>query len=154
MAAIHKIGEDFFEDSFSLIALHTSLEDYALGYALNKSLKVNFRRTRKDFEIKPSVSFHIFEWRDEVNDSHWSLIANNSVKLVYTSGRDLFGDEPTFAKNYLLPEYKEVDFFIKIEQDYLDGTHLIVKQLLGMPEILTAYRIDVENLKSKNNLIF
>ncbi len=154
MAAIHKINEDFFEDSFSLIALHSSMEDYALGYAINKNLKTNFRRTKTDLEIKQSVSFSIFEWRDEVNDSHWALIANNSIKEVYTAGRDLFVDEPSFAKHNLLPEYKEVDFFIKIEQDYLDGTHLIVKQLLAMPEILTAYKIDVENLKSKNNLIF
>lgn len=154
MAAIHKISEDLFEDTFSLIALHSTLEDFALVYAINKSLKTKFRRLRTDFELKQSVCFSIFEWKDGSNDSHWTLIANESVKKVYAAGKDLFADEPTYAKNYLLPEYKEVDFFLKIEQDDLDSTHEIVKRLLSMPRILTAYKIDVEKLKSRNNLIF
>jgi len=154
MAAIHKISEDLFEDSFSLIALHSSLEDYALVYAVNENFKANFVRHKKDLEIKQSISFPIFEWRDDVNDRYWTLIANNSVKEMYTAGEDLFVDEPSYTKQYLLPEYKEVDFFMKIEQDNLDGTYEIVKKLLAMPKILTAYKIDIEKLKSKNNLIF
>jgi len=154
MAAIHKISEDLFEDSFSLIALHSSLDDYALVYAINESLKANFKRHKKDLEIKQSISFPIFEWKDDINDSYWSLIANNSIKVMYAAGEDLFVDEPSFAKHYLIPEFKEVDFFMKIEQDDLDGTYEIVKKLLAMPKILTAYKIDIEKLKSKNNLIF
>ena len=154
MAAIHKISEDLFEDSFSLIAVHSSLEDYALVYAINEGLKANFKRSRTDLEIKQSISFSIFEWRDDVNDSLWTLISGNSIKNLVAAGRDLFVDEPSFTKRYFLPEYKEVDFFLKIEQDDLDGTHKIVKLLLAMPKILTAYKIDVDKLKSKNNLIF
>lgn len=155
MSAIHKISEDLFEDTFSLLALHSSLEDYALVYAVNESLKAGFKRSKKDLEIKQSISFPIFEWRDNVNDSYWTLISNNSLKEeMYTTEKDLFIDVPSFKQHYLLPEYREVDYFLKIEQDDLDGTHEILKKLLAMPKILTAYKIDVQKLKSKSNLIF
>ncbi len=51
MATTHRILDDFYEESFSLIAIHCSLEDYALVYALNRYLKTQFRRLRTDLDI-------------------------------------------------------------------------------------------------------
>ena len=154
MSAVHKISEDFFEDSFTLIALHSSLEDFAMVYAINLGIKTVFKRLPNDLELEAQLSFPIFEWQDKVNDRYWTLIANSRTKKEETIRTDLFQDEPSFAKYHLIPEYKEVDYFIKIEHDNDLNEPALVKSLLAIPKLVTAYSIDAERLKSRNNLIF
>ena len=154
MMAIHKITDDFYEDSFTLLALHSSMEDYALVYALNLCLKSNFKRSSKDLDISEYVSFPIFEWKDNSNDSYWTLITNTSLQEENTARADLFMNEPLFTKHQLLPEHKDADYLLKIEHDDDSIEEQTVKQLLTIPKIITAYALDVNHLKSKNNLIF
>ena len=54
---------------------------------------------------------------------------------------------------YLLPEFKKVNYFLKIENTNLRLIE-ILSHLNSIHQIATAYVVDVENLKSKNNLIF
>lgn len=154
MATVHKISGDFYEDSFALIALHSSMEDYAMAYAINLSLNFNFRRAKEDLDVSKKISFPIFEWKDEVNDRYYTLIANSSSKEEDKDQDGLFKFEPSFTKYHLIPEYKEVDYLLKIEQDDMDVEEGIIKSILSIPRIITAYILDTENLKSKNNLIF
>ena len=53
-----------------------------------------------------------------------------------------------------MPEYKDVDYFLKIEQDEITFEQDIVKSILTIPQIVTAYMVETNKLKSKNNLIF
>ncbi|MFS4492603.1 IPExxxVDY family protein [Maribacter sp. 2308TA10-17] len=154
MMAIHKITDDFYEDSFTLLALHSSMEDYALVYALNLCLKSNFKRSSKDLDISEHISFPIFEWRDNSNDSYWTLITNTSLQEENTVRTDLFMNEPSFTKHQLVPEHKDADYLLKIEHDDDSIEGKTVKKLLTIPKIITAYVLDVDHLKSKNNLIF
>ncbi|MCK0158581.1 IPExxxVDY family protein [Cellulophaga sp. F20128] len=154
MATTHKISEDFFEDSFLLIALHSNLEDYAIGYSFNLHLKSNFKRAKTDLDVNQHISFPFFEWDDIKNDIRWTLISNHS-KLEELEKQDgLFSNESSYTTHYLIPEHKEVDYFLKIEQEDEKELESILKQIVNMPNVVTAYSIDVENLKSKNNLIF
>ena len=154
MMAIHKITADFYEDSFTLVALHSSMEDFAMVYAINLCLKSNFKRTTQDLELSDHISFPIFEWRDFHNDSYWTLLSNNSIQEESLVGSDLFANEPSFSKHNLVPEYKEADYLLKIEHDDNSLEEKVVRQLQAIPRIITAYILDVEQLKSKNNLIF
>lgn len=154
MMAIHKITDDFYEDSFTLLALHSSMEDYAMVYALNLCLKSNFKRSSKDLDLSEDISFPIFEWRDEQNDSYWTLITNNSTQEEGLVGSDLFANEPSYTKHHLVPEFKDADYLLKIEHDDDSIEERVVKQLQTIPKIITAYILEVDNLKSKNNLIF
>lgn len=154
MVAVHKITEDFYEDSFTLIALHSSLEDHALAYALNLGTKSLFKRALKDLEISEHMSFPFFEWQDDINDRYWTLITNTSIKKESLAGRDLFQDESSFARHHLVPEHKDVDYFIKIEHDDDLNDAALIKMLLSIPKMITAYTVDANKLKSKNNLIF
>jgi len=154
MMAIHKIIDDFYEDSFTLLALHSSMEDYAIVYALNSCLKSNFKRLAKDLDLTEHISFPIFEWRDQQNDSYWTLIANNSSQEESLIGNDLFANEPSYTKHHLVPEYKDADYLLKIEHDDDDLEEVLIKQLQTIPKIITAYILEVDTLKSKNNLIF
>ena len=152
--AIHKITDDFYEDSFALLALHSSMEDYSMVYALNLCLKSNFKRSAKDLDISEHISFPIFEWKDDSNDSYWTLITNTSLQEENLVRTDLFVNEPSYTKHQLLTEHKDVDYLLKIEHDDDNLVEQTVKQLLTIPKIITAYILEVEHLKSKSNLIF
>jgi len=154
MVAVHKISGDFYEDSFTLIALHSSMEDFAIVYAINKGIKSIFKRSSKDLELSEHLSFPFFEWQDDLNDRYWTLIANESTKKERLERGGLFQDEPSFAKRHLVSEYKEVDYFMKIEHDDDLDEEMLLKRLLDIPKMVTAYSIDIDKLKSKNNLIF
>ena len=154
MTAIHKIDDDFYDDSFLLIALHSTLADYALAYQLNKILKANFKRTKKDFDLAENSVFSCFEWQDTYQDRYWVLVANPSLKQELLTNNDLFQDEATYRIPRLIPELKDVDYFIKVEEDGEQGCDEIIKKVLTMPKVMAAYEVDMKKLRSKNNLIF
>ena len=154
MTAVHKISGDFYEEPYSLVALHSSMEGFTMVYAINLVLRATFKRSSKDLELSEHMSFPFFEWQDDQNDRYWTLIANESIKKERLVREGLFQDEPTYIKHYLVPEYKDVDYFVKIEHDDDFNENMLVKSLLTIPKIVTAYSIDAEKLKSKNNLIF
>ena len=154
MAAIYKINDDFYDESFILIALHTTLDDYALVYGLNQSLKAKFVRARKDFNLAENKSFPIFEWDDEFHDIYWVLVANHGSEHELIPNNDLFQNETISNKPRLIREYKDVDYLLKIETEKEYDTSLLIKNILMMPRIMAAYEISTEKLKSKNNLIF
>ena len=154
MMAVHKITDDFYEDSFTLLALHSSMEDYSIVYALNLCLKANFKRSPEDLDISDHISFPIFEWKDDKNDTYWTLITNNSLQEEKLTRSDLFENEPSFTMHHLLPEHKDADYLLKIDHDDCNLEKDTVRQLLTILRIITAYILDVEQLKSKSNLIF
>ncbi len=154
MAAVYKINEDFYDDSFLLIAIHSSLEDYAIVYHLNKTLKANFKRSNIDFDLKENSSFPWFDWVDQFHDRYWVLIANQSTKQELQVNNDLFQNETTYSRPRLVPEYKDVDYFLKIEEEEGLESDDIVKMLTKIPKVITAYTVSTDKLKSKKNLIF
>jgi hypothetical protein len=154
MAATHRILDDFYDESFSLFALHSSLEDYAIAYSLNRQLKTRFRRLPKDLDIARGVSFPIFEWKDLVNDKYWTLISNICRKEDKSGSEDLFINEPSHSTYYLLPEYKDVDYVIKIEGEPAEAEMQLPESLADIPGLIAAYALDTNKLKSKKNLIF
>ncbi len=154
MTAVYKISGDLYEENFALIALHSTMNDYSVVYALNNVLKSSFVRAPKDLELSEHMSFPFFEWQDDQHDRYWVVLANKSTKKELLVRDGLFQDEPSFAKHHLVPEQKEVDYFIKIEHDDDLETSELVKKILTIPKIITAYSLDADMLKSKNNLIF
>lgn len=66
--------------------------------------------------------------------------------------------EETTTKNvttYLLPEFKKVDYLIKIETDF-ENTPIrkTLSQVQEIKEVISAYVVESEHIKSKKNLIF
>ncbi|MCM4166653.1 hypothetical protein KCTC52924_01500 [Arenibacter antarcticus] len=154
MAAIYKISEDIYDEHFTLIALHSSIEDYSLVYALNSYLKIKLKRAVKDLEISSIRTFPFFDWTDEIHDRYYTLISNNSIVREELNEGNLFQDQPSFTAYSLIPEYKDVDYFLKVEHDEMDVDESILKSVLSIPKVITAYSVDANKLKSKNNLIF
>ncbi|MFS4454497.1 IPExxxVDY family protein [Maribacter sp. 2304DJ31-5] len=154
MAAVYKISDDFYDDSFLLIALHTTLEDYSMVYRLNQNLKAEFKRVKSDLDLGENGSFPLFEWQDDYDGGYWVLISNQSSKQLFLSNNDLFEHEPTASYPKLVPDLKDVDYFLKIEEGEEIDNKEILKTILGMPRIMAAYEVETDKLKSKNNLIF
>lgn len=154
MVPSHKISDDFYGELYTFIGLRTNLEDHALVFAINRYLKSNFKRTKKDLELSENFSFPVFEWKDLINDRYWTLIPNKSHKIALLEDGSLFGEEPSYTTFYVIPEHREVDYILKLEQEDNDLEEQLVKALFKIPNILTAYSLDTTKLKQKNNLIF
>ncbi len=158
--AVHKLlVDDFYDASFSLIAIHCRLEDYRLAYHLNKHLSINLVRLPQDLDYKYlDANYSIYEWKDEQQQTTWNFISNVCKKeeASLQSSGSLFNTDQTMLKTYhLMPEFKKVDFFIKIttDEESIDERELLNK-LNNIPQLITTYSIDTEHIKSKDNLIF
>src|SRR6478609_6410321 len=89
--AVHKLHlDDLYDDDFELIAIHSRLEDYRLAYFLNKNLHILLGKSKNSIEI-----------------------AANSK-----NSQDLFLDTEMETSIYLIPEFKKVDYFLKIENNH------------------------------------
>ncbi len=159
--AIHKLLiDDFITIDYGLIAIHSPLEDYRLAYFINRELAILLEKSPGDitFTINEGESgFSRFVYED-ANDTFWNLVQNrNSIVSNETEIASLFGqtgmDVTTSA--FLLPEFKKVDYILKIENTPdVFALDTVVSSLLSVKHITTAYTIDHKKLKSKNNLIF
>lgn len=158
--ALHKlVVDDFYDTSFSLLAIHCKLEDYRLAYLLNKHLGLNLSRMDRDLDYKYfAASYSIYEWQDNENETSWNLVSNvckREEDSLQSSG-SLFTNQNKILKTfYLLPEFKNVDYLLKISDETLSFKEKIVLNIIqSIPQVITSYSIDVEELKSKDNLIF
>lgn len=153
MGAIHHIWEELLDEaSFDLFAIHCQSEDHSLAYALNELYGISLCRDREDLALDASTCFAIFHCKDEVAFQEWTLFRNAGWSLEAGTQEGLFPGQPSEVRRYLIPEKKEVDYFLKVEGgDDPDG---LLTKLLSIPRLVTAYRLDAAGLKSKLNLIY
>ncbi|MBR9845366.1 MAG: IPExxxVDY family protein [Algicola sp.] len=158
--AMHKLlVDDFYDTSFALLAIHCRLEDYRLAYLLNKQLGLNLKRKPQDLDYKYfAASYAIYEWDDVILDTTWNLVSNICRKeedSLQSSG-SLFDNQNTVMKTYnLLPEFKNVDYLIKVTNENLNFNEKhIINKIQSIPQVITSYAIDIDQIKSKDHLIF
>jgi len=129
-----------YDYNFILIGLVSHTKDYRLCYELNKKLDY-FLQKANNLEIyinkrRETSVFSFYEYENEDGD-YFYLISNKG------------------SRTYLIPEQKQLDFFLMIKQlsDFVDEKKLIA-ELKTIPLLLGAYSIDAKGLKSRENLIF
>lgn len=153
---IHSLGSVLCEDEYSLIGIHTALEDYKLAYVINKKLGTQFHKSKKDLsfeKIKKNASFSTYNYSNQKYDFELFLIANSSKRENQNVSNELLLTSET--KTYLIPEKKKVDFFIKITGN-LQYSFIVktVNKINTIDQIITSYAIDKDTLKSKDFFIF
>ena len=158
--AVHKLMiDDFVTVDYTLIAIHSSLEDYRLAYFVNRELKIRLQKCptgislRQKKESTAYFSRYIFE--DDDNDAAWNLIQNkNSLVSTQITNISLFTEAglSVTTSALFIPEMKTVDYILKVEN--AEAGDNVISKLLDIKYIATAYKIDHYKLKSKNNLIF
>ncbi|KAB1070009.1 IPExxxVDY family protein [Tamlana haliotis] len=160
MAVQKFVLDDSFDDAaYTLIGVHCSLEDYRLAFFINRRLGTALKRKKDDLDFNNGqVTYSIYEWEDDKQLTTWSLVSNicKREELQIRDYESLFDTQEKIIKTFhLLPEYKTVNFLLKIETEFSSSkTKYILDCLLKIPQIATAYSIDSSILKSKDNLIF
>lgn len=154
MLTTHKISADLYDDCFSLIAIHSNLEDYAITYTINSSCGLYLKRMKKDLHLDENKSFSVFDWDDEINDVYWTLISNKCEVEEETPSVGLFGNNISRRTDHLVKERKEVDYFLKVDATDEAVFSQKIKAINQISKVITAYPLDTQNLKSKRNLIF
>ncbi len=158
----HKLHIDDFEDlEYSLIAIHTNLENFRLGFFINKILNLELRKNEIEISIyikDGKTSFASLVYDDEIKAIYWNLLENKNEVIVNKTNPmiDLFSENKikTIKKVYLLPEFKKVDYFLKINHSGAIDEQEIISKLQTIDRISTIYNVDIDTIKNKNNLIF
>jgi hypothetical protein len=145
-----------YDHDYTLIGIHSILEDFRIAYFLNLNLNINLKRFEEDLDFpSKNCSFPFYIYENEATFTTWSLISN---KYVYADHQGqlknkLFNE--VTKTSYLITEKNTVDYFIKIN-GILSPSSLqnILTKINNTFHIITSYSIDPYNLKSKENLIF
>ncbi len=156
----HKLLLDEVEEDYLLLAIHSSLEDYKIAYFLNKYLQVNFSRARQDLDFNHGLVqalYPLYFFKEPAKYRNYFLIKNKfkgTLKKVISSGSLFTEEDVTTKSSFLIPEYKVVDYFLKIDEDMNnDQKQNLINKIGIIPGIQTIYEVDHTQLKSKNNLI-
>jgi len=161
--AVHKLDfGDFDEIDYHLIAIHTSLEDYRLAYFINQKLAINLYKNKNEIQInikEGETQFSRFYYNNIKKGVSWNLLQNKNevIQINKEITQNLFSNIKleVSTKVYLLPEFKKVDFFLKIENsEEAMNLNDIQTQLNTIENISTAYTVETNKIKSKYNLIF
>ena len=66
--------DDFLDDDFELLAIHTTLESYHLAYFMNLAFDILLKKT------DGIPDFDFYEFNDIKNQSLWNLVANKGAQ--------------------------------------------------------------------------
>jgi len=154
--------EDDFKEDFQILAIHCGVEAYKMAFYLNKYLQLRLKRRRTDLEYSKDgleIQFPLYEYKDNSKYTVFNLISNTckSATANTTASGGLFEltASEEYITTYLIPEYKKVDYFLKITSEH---EQISIKNLLSevnkMKPVISSYLIENEHIKSKNNLIF
>jgi hypothetical protein len=150
---------DFDEVYYRLIGIHSVQEDYRLAFLINQKLPITLSKSKQTVSIKTKegeVFFSKFVYEANDMSPKWTLIQNiNEIVMEKTNNQNLFENEilTIETKVFLLPEVKKVDYLLKIENIDSDfDVFEIIKTIKEIQSITAVY--EIQNIKSKNNLIF
>lgn len=127
-----------YDFDFTLLGISCHEPDYRFGWMVNRATGMNFRREEDlNVPLKEGHSMHpIFSCHIEENFCTYYLIANKGTQGL------------------LIPESRNTDYFFMIkgpvQQDSLDE---LIKNLKGINKVLTVFTVNVNELKSKYNLL-
>ncbi|EOR95894.1 hypothetical protein ADIARSV_0907 [Arcticibacter svalbardensis MN12-7] len=125
---------------FVLIAVTSSLKDYLLCFKINRQIFTDFARIE-------DLSVHLTNIGDVFFSRYYYQLPESETDLFLLANKGTEG--------YLIPEMKNVDYFILIK-NYMDENDLefIIEGLNKLPDILNATEVSPQKIKSIENLIF
>lgn len=149
---------DFDICDFKLIGIHSQQEPHKLAYLINSVLRTSFKRMKNDLDLTvsgKSISFPIFDYFNKEWDTKSYLICNKvNTEQEFVAVNNLFETEDLVTSEFLLEDYKRVDYLLKID-DELDifNPELIIKKLIKMHQISMVYIIESHAIKHPEHLI-
>lgn len=135
------IAQEFFEDAL-ILGIVAPVKDYQFCWQLNQVLGFDFR-INHDFEIqltrkKREYFFSIYEYKVP------------SITLTHYLYNNQFDGE------YLLPEFKHLDFVWLIKGDPFDSEELkaLIHSIKSLNSVQLVTEMTNEKIKNKQHLIF
>lgn len=135
------LAEEFFEDS-TLLGIVAPVKDYQFSWHLNQLLGIDFR-VNNDIEIQLTKKqrkyfFSIYEY---------AVPAITLVHYLYNNQND---------GEYLLPEFKHLDFLWLIKGDPISAEDLkiLVQSIRTIAAVQLVTEMTNEKIKNKQHLIF
>ena len=128
---------------FSLLAIASQVKEYKLAWLINRELGIRL--------IKQKDAIFQFLGNDKLCISHYLYQTEHSrVRLIYNQS----ASEAAPGK-FLIPELKQFDFLMIIEgfEDSL-VTREVRDLIRSIDGVQMANQIDLDQLKSRDNLIF
>jgi hypothetical protein len=128
-----------FEYDFQLIGISSHAKDYRLSWELNKKFDINLVKEEEVvFSSKKSgiKEFSMYFYQDDLEERDVRLIGNKS------------------GGSYLVPEKKAADFFLMLYDYNSLEINEMMREIRKINVVLTAFELDVNTLKSKENLLF
>jgi hypothetical protein len=137
-----------------LLAIHSSLEGFQIAFYLNQISRTKFKRDQDITLDTKKAAFSSFKWENYLIDVNTLLFSNKyllQLEQENTNNNTLF-DLPLRNEVYLIPEFKQVDFFIK--SNHLETIQLLFKPLNLWSATAMVYEIPSNKIKNRLNLIF
>lgn len=154
--AVYKLQlEEFNTAEYELIAIHTTIEISKLAYVLNQKLNTRFKYINPidKTERTQKGCFELYSFEDIEKEIFWNLIENKTIIKNGNNFNSIFNQVDQIM--YLIPEYKKVDFILKIDgdQDFFD-INKILETISNIKPISTSYKMEKNKIKKISNLIF
>ena len=137
----HDLAEAFFEDT-RLLGIMAPEKDYQFCWQINSLLGMDFR-INHEIEIslkkrKRDYFFCVFEYH-EPTSALCHYIYNNR-----------------FDGEYLLPEFKHLDFLWLMKDDFVDETtfQYIIKSIRSISGVQLVVELTNEKIRNKEHLVF
>jgi len=159
MPKLHTLSFEITHD-YTLVCIHTTLEDYRLAFFINKCLDIKLKRWEQDLYFeKKDIGFSLYKYNDKANFTSYNLLANKYLEVKYKTSKHktLFFNTliSKVQKYYLIDDKIKVDFFLKISGDLSSlQINRILTCLNNIKQVITAYTTNPEKLKQKEHLIF
>lgn len=141
MAKATKYKIDGISYDFNIWGINSPMEDYKLCWYLNKLLKWDFKRVEdvivKSNKDKSLKEFNAYKYNNEIDLFTVEIIQNKK------------------DGNILLPELINFDyiFIFQGEEEYFNKEEIteLLREIKGIQSI---FELDINNIKSKSNLLF
>jgi hypothetical protein len=135
------LAQEFFEDAV-LLGIVAPIKDYQFSWQLNQLLGFNFR-VNNDIEIQLTKKqrkyfFAIYEYQ---------VPSSSLTHYLYNN---------QFDGEYLLPEFKHLDFLWLIKGDFFSADELknLMQSIKGLSGVQLINEMTNEKIKNKQHLIF
>lgn len=138
---IESINDNFFEQT-RILGITAPIKNYQLCWQLNKSGDFNFRlNSDNEIHVKKkqrNYFFNIYESKEA-----------NSFLIHYLYHNQFDGE-------YLLPEFKHIDFLWLMKGDLVEDEkcNWIKETIKNLPSVQLVAELNIDQIKNKGNMIF
>ena len=122
------------EFDFAVLAINSHIKAYKLCWNINSSMQLNLEK-KNDHNIKGDLWF-----------SRYNYISDEGIEYDFLVNRS--------KKGYLIPNQKNINYFLLVKNDYWDQEKLgFMSKLRNIPDVLLAFELDPANLKHIDRFI-